>query len=392
VKVCIVGHSAGGFGERDGGSERQSALLALGLAARGHDVAYVVTGSAGVDRAIDGVRLRAGWDPHAGVRFVRAAYRYPRLLSVLRGEGADVYYSRGAGYYTPFVMRAAKDVGATSILALASDKDLYAASGKVLFGVAGARVSAVIGPVAHAGFRRWGLRAADWVVVQNEEQAAACASLGLRHAVLPSIVEPPSEALLATVAARDVIWAGNVRDGRRSKGVDELVVLAELLAGVGFTLAGRLSGESSRAARAALERQPNVELDGPLTHAQTVRRIAEHRLVINTSPSEGFSNVMLEGWSLGLPSVTLAVNPSGLLTADRLGICAGGDPRVMAAAIVALLEESAARAAMGRRCRAYVARVHAPSRVVEAFERLVSQALPRPWRPPGARLRRPLRP
>ena len=235
-----------------------------------------------------------------------------------------------------------------------------------------ARLSALIGPLAHAGFRRWGLRAADWVAVQNDEQAAACAALGLPHAVVPNIVEPPPDELLATAPARDVIWAGNVLEGRRSKGLEELLALARLLPAVSFTAVGKISGESSRAVLAALERQPNVELDGPLSHDQTQRRLAEHRLVFNTSPSEGFSNVMLEGWSLGRPSVTLAVNPSGLLTGDDLGICAGGDIAVLAAAVVALLAEPAARAAMGRRCREYVARVHAGARVVEAFERLVS--------------------
>ena len=230
----------------------------------------------------------------------------------------------------------------------------------------------MIGPLAHAGFRRWGLRAADWVAVQNDEQAAACAALGLPHAVLPNIVEPPPGELLATAPARDVIWAGNVLDGRRSKGLEELVALARLLPAVSFTVAGKISGESSRAALAALERLPNVELDGPLSHDQTQRRLAEHRLVVNTSPSEGFSNVMLEGWSLGRPSVTLAVNPSGLLTGDDLGICAGGDIAAHGGRHRGLLAEPAARAAMGRRCRAYVARVHAGARVVEAFERLVS--------------------
>jgi len=380
LRVCLVGHSAAGFrAARVGGSERQSALLARELAARGHDVAYVVTGLAGGDRTVDGVRVRGAWDPEAGVRFLRAAtHRYPRLLGMLREERADVYYSRGAGYYTPFVMRAAKDVGARSMLALASDKDLYAASGRVLFGVPNARLSALIGPVAHAGFRRWGLRAADWVAVQNAEQAQACAALGLRHAILPNIVEPPAEELPATAATRDAFWAGNVVEGRRSKGLHVLVDLAEQLPTVGFTVAGRISGASSRAAVDALERLPNVELDGPLTHAETQRRMAAHRLVINTSPSEGFSNVMLEGWSLGRPSVTLAVNPSGLLTGDRLGICAGGDLQTMAAAIAALLEEPAARAAMGRRCRDYVAAAHAAATVCEAFELLVSQTRPRP--------------
>lgn len=375
MRVCLVGHSASGFGSgRVGGSERQSALLARELAARGHDVTYGVTGLAGGDRTVDGVHLRALWDPEAGVRFLRAAtHRYPRLLSALRAERADVYYSRGAGYYTPFVVRAARDVGALSVLALASDKDLYAASGKVLFNVGNARISTLIGPVAHAAFRQWGLRAADWVAVQNEEQAAACAALGLRHTVLPNIVEPPPEELLATVATRDVFWAGNVLEGRRSKGLEELVALAELLPAAGFTVAGEITGESNRAALEALECLPNVELDGPLSHAETQRHMAAHKLVVNTSPSEGFSNVMLEGWSVGRPSVTLAVNPSGLLSGDRLGICANGHVQDMAAAIMALLEEPAARAAMGHRCRAYVARVHSAERVTEAFQGLVSQ-------------------
>jgi glycosyltransferase involved in cell wall biosynthesis len=382
VNVCIVAHSAKGFGEFVGGSERQSALLARALTGCGHDVTYVVTGLAGGDRTIDGVRLRAAWDPEAGVRFLRAAtHRYPRLLRLLRNERADVYYARGAGYYTPFAMRAARDVEAASILALASDKDLYAASGKVLFKVSSPRVSALIGPVAHAAFRRWGLRAADCVAVQNDEQAASCAALGLPHAVLPSIVEPPAAELLRVMPVRDVIWVGNVFEGRRSKGLDELVALAELLPQVTFTVVGILSGDSSRAARSALAAMPNVELVGQLAHDETQRRLAEHRLVINTSPSEGFSNVMLEGWALGIPSVTLAVNPSGLLLADRLGICAGGDPTAMAAAVAALLAEPAARDAMGRRCREYVARVHGAEGVVETFEAVTSRARRRPSAP-----------
>ena len=373
MKVCFVGHSDSGFGGAAvGGSERQSALLALELAARRHDVSYVVAGPNRGDRDVDGVRVRAAWRPEAGVRYVRAVtHRYPRLLALLRRESADVYYTRGAGYHTPFVVRAARDVDGVSVLALASDKDLYPTSGRVLFGVRDARLSAIIGPVAHAAFRRWGLGAADWVIAQNAEQAAACGDLGLRHAVLPNIVEPPPPELLGVAAQRDAIWAGNVLDGRRSKGVAELVSLAALLPEVSFTVVGQFQGRSGLAAVAALGELPNVALDGMLSHTDVQRRLAEHRVVLNTSPSEGFSNVMLEGWALGLPCVTLAVNPSGLLTGDRLGVCAGGDVETMAAAIVALLKEHEARQAMGLRGRSYVRDTHAADRVCSAFERLV---------------------
>ena len=376
MKVCLVGHSAAGLlSTATGGSERQTALLARSLAARGHDVALVVTGLEGGDSLVGGVRVRSGWDPHRGRRFIRAVnYRYPNLYRVLIGERADAYYSRGAGYHTPLVMRAARRVGARSVLGLASDRDLYAASGKVLFGVPDPRISAVIGPIAHAGFRRWGLGAADWVAVQNtEKQAAACDALGLRHTVLPNIVEPPPVELLGTSPVRDAIWAGNVFRGRRSKGLDDLAMLAQLLPDVSFTVVGALVAPTQEGTISLLRGLANVDVAGALSHDETQRRIAEHRMVINTSPSEGFSNVMLEGWALGLPSVTLHVNPgAGLLTDDGLGICAGGDLETMAAAIVALLEEPRARAAMAGRGIAYVRETHAPAQVCAAFERLVT--------------------
>ena len=204
----MVSHSATGLtATSTGGSERQAALLARGLAARGHDVAFVVTGFDGEEGVVDGVRLRAGWKLRRGVRYVRAVtYRYPELVRVLRDERADVYYSRGAGYHTPFVVATARALGAISVLGLASDRDLYASSGKVLFGVPDRRVSALIGPLAHAVYRKWGLRAADWVAVQNDDQAAACCKLGLRQAIIPNIVELPAAGLATTSPERDVVW------------------------------------------------------------------------------------------------------------------------------------------------------------------------------------------
>ncbi len=145
------------------------------LAGRGHDVTYVVTGLAGVPRTVSGVDLRSGWDPHRGLRFVRAfTYRYPNLYKVLRDLRADVYYARGAGFYTPFVVRAARDVKAVSILALASDRDLYPDARAVLFSLKDSPLSPPVARLAHKVYRDWALPSATWVTVQNREQAEAC--------------------------------------------------------------------------------------------------------------------------------------------------------------------------------------------------------------------------
>lgn len=374
MKVCLAGHSVEGLLSASvGGSERQVALLARTLAARGHDVAVVVTGLEGGDREIDGVRVRAGWEAARGVRYVRAVtYRYPHLRRVLCDEAADVYYARGAGYYTPFVVAAARGRNATSILALASDRDLDVSASSVLFAVGGSRLSPLVARVGHRVYRDWAARRATWIGVQNRDQAAACAALGLRAADLPNIVVPPPAAVRRLKTTRDVVWVGNVFEGRRSKGLEDLAVIAGALPEVTFTVVGALEAGAAAPTVSTLRELANVELTGALPHADAQRHIARSRLILNTSPSEGFSNVMLEGWSLGRPSVTLWVDPDGLLNEQGLGVCAEGDVLRLAKAVKGLLGDDARRDAMAARCREYVAGRHGADHVAEAFEALAT--------------------
>ena len=304
MRVCLVGHSADGLlSSSAGGSERQIAVLARELAVRGHEVTLVVIGLDEGERMVAGVHVRSGWEPLRGVRYVRAfTYRYPGLYRALRAERADVYYARGAGFYTPFVVLAARVGRARSVLALASDRDLHASSARVLFGLSDSSLSPFVAALAHFVYRRWALRAVTWVAVQNLEQATACAALGLHHAVLPNIVEPPPAELGDAAPDRDVIWAGNVWGGRRSKGLVDLAKLAQMLPETTFTVAGTLVAASCLDVIQLLQLLPNVVVTGQLPHDEMQRRIAAHRLVINTSPSEGSRTSCSRAGLLGGPA------------------------------------------------------------------------------------------
>ena len=177
------------------------------------------------------------------------------------------------------------------------------------------------------------------------------------------------------------------REGRRSKGVEELARLAHCLPEVRFAVVGALESAAVQNAVARMRSLANVELLGPLEYGESQRCIAHSRVVLNTSPAEGFSNVMLEGWALGKPAVTLTVNPNELLHENGLGRCAHGDPVLMVSLLRASIQDEAWLKATGDRARDYVRAVHAADVVCARYEQLATTSAA-PWTERARRQRR----
>jgi len=383
MKACFVCHSARGLaGGHTGGAERQVALLARSFVAAGHEASFVVPGLSEEPHVVDGVRLLSGWDPDRGAAVLRAfSYRVPHLRRVLADLDADLYYVRGSAAFTPVVMWAARAAGAVSLLGLANDRDLTPEPRRLPYGLADGPFAGPASWVEFQIYLRGAVRAADWVVTQHRGQDELCARLGVRHVLIPNIVALPPD-IVAAEPQYDAVWVGNVhRDERRRKGLDEFVALTGDEPGVRFAVAGGFTSPDAKAAVAVLERRPNVAMLGVLDHRETLRVIAASRLVVNTSAWEGLSNVMLEGWGLRRPSLTLNVDPNGLLSGGRLGATAAGDTRILRRELRRLLQDDAERAAMGARAAAYVAEHHSARSVVASYETLMAAARPSGRRP-----------
>ena len=376
------------LGKPCGGAEKQVGLLAQHLVRRGHDVTFVALEYRGHETEIGGVHIRRGREEGGGGGWLRAATRgLPSLERTIAEIGADLYYVRGAQAASRWVISAAHALGAPALVGLASDRNLRPQCGRALVPLGRGPLGGVTGYAAWLLLQRPALRAADAIIVQNEEQASRCSRMGLPHLLVPSIVEPPPRDLLESEADYDVVWAANVHTvGRRGKGVEPLLALVRTLPEVRFAVVGALTDVSLGAVLADLREAPNVDLLGSLGYGQAQALLARSRLVLNTSRAEGFSNVMLEGWALGRPSVTLSVNPSGLLAERRwpssdpqgragreaLGACAGGDLRVLSRLVGEALGDEAALRSVGRRCRAYVAQVHDADVVCARYEDLAA--------------------
>jgi glycosyltransferase involved in cell wall biosynthesis len=379
LRVCCVNHSAKGLvGGNAGGAERQVALLAQSLAARGHEVALVAPGYGGEAETIAGVRLLSGWRKDQGVRVLRSlTYRAPTLHRVLLDQQADVYYVRGRAHFTPVVMHAARRAGAVSLLGLANDRDLLEDRSRLPYGLGSSPAAAAAGRLEYAYFQRGAIKPADWIITQHEGQSALCARMGLRHLLIPNIVSAPAGGPPDEPQEHDAVWVGNVhRDDRSRKGLVELVELAERASSLRFAVIGRFTSRFAEESLAKLAALPNVTVLGAREHAETLAAIARSRVVINTSAWEGLSNVMLEGWALYRPALALCVDPNGLLSSGELGGCAGGDLEVMAAMLARLARDEAARREIGARCAVYVARVHGADAVCAQYEALFDSQPP----------------
>ncbi len=333
-----------------GGAEQQIALLATGLAHRGHKVAVIcaLRPGAGEEERLEGIhllRIRVG--DAAGGRIQRA------LRDALDHAGARLVYQRCALPLTGRLAWLCARSGRRFIFAVANDRDLDG------------RVRGSLGAVRHALYR-YGLRRADLVVVQTRQQEAMLAGRR-RHPslLLPSALDLEGVRPRPEPASPVVLWVGNLLPKKRPM---ELLDLAAKLPGVAFHAVGDPGLDRNLAEQFAARAGtlPNVRYLGRVEHAGMDALYARATLLLNTSEAEGVPNTFLEAWARGVPVVSLRVDPDGLIAREGLGLVVGDqDPAVT---LSGYLEDTAGRGAAGQRARAHVLQAHDLHQVVARFE------------------------
>lgn len=345
-----------------GGAERQLGLIGGELRRRGHEVTFIVRaqeGLAGGGFRLVPVRLRANLPRLVG-RLVNMAH----LWKALEAAPLDCLVTRGADPTVLDLAIHARTRGAPFVFMAACDDDFT--------------LKSIHTDRARGLLYRQGLRMADAVVVQTERQRALARGRGRRDAVVvPNPVEIPPE---PPPPGEEILWAGALRSYKRPEAV---LPLARALPAVRFTVVGGVpegAGAAEEAAARAFLREaaavPNVACEGSQPPECMDRYYARAAIVINTSPIEGFPNVLLEGWARARPAVTGGVDPDEVICRHELGVHAKGT-REMAGALEALMGDAGRRARLGRNARRYVEAHHAVGPVVDRFEEVLRAAAKR---------------
>jgi len=350
-----------------GGAETQIVLLAAGLARSGLRVCVVADGTADLPASFRGFDVVSRAPSLAAQPVLGKVHEAARIHAALRTVSAPVVVTRFAGVQIGLVAAAAKALGRRFVYSSANifDFDFEA-----------------------LGFRRrdlalyrLGIRLADEIVVQTEEQARACwARFGRPSVLARSIAEPATR----SGDPEALLWVGRLVAYKQPLA---FVELARSFPEARFRLVGVPTPESGSLVedvRRAAADVPNLELLEPRARADVLDLIGRSAAVVNTSTYEGMPNIFLEGWARGVPALALAHDPDDVITRHGLGAFAGGSSEAFVTAARRLWEERH-RPATDEACRRYVAEHHAEANVVSQWEPVLKprRAEPRETAVPG---------
>jgi glycosyltransferase involved in cell wall biosynthesis len=172
---------------------------------------------------------------------------------------------------------------------------------------------------------QYGLRRADLILTQTQKQSTLLSQCyQLNSVVMPMASAGFSGAQQVSVEERlvkpRVLWVGRLSTEKR---LEWLLEVAKAHPQWQFDVVGAAneSTEYSRGLLDTAETLPNVNMVGRVPHSQMAALYSNASVLCCTSVYEGFPNVFLEAWSVGLPLVT-TFDPDGLVASEGLGAAA----------------------------------------------------------------------
>lgn len=288
--------------------------------------------------------------------------KFSRALDVLRAYAPDCVLQRGGGFDTYLAGKHARKHPETRVVFIAGGpSDVERRPGW--------------GWRAMRRTLYWqGLQRAKMIAVENETQARLFQeNFGMRARVIPSFQSTPA---LVPENRRQLLWAGASSEENRPELFLSLAARLPEIPCVmlcDFSGAGHNAAEAIRTRAKALPNLLLVERDAedfpPLWYN-------EARLCVNTSTAEmDVSPALLAALRAGVPFMTLAADPEGVIAANGLGCVAGNDTEVLESEIRGRFGDGAWIGRAGEAAAEYVRRAHNPENILAEWTRAL-EAIP----------------
>jgi glycosyltransferase involved in cell wall biosynthesis len=355
-----------------GGSELQCGLVARGLAARGHRVTYLAVGRSG-GSASQGAERTTG-----PVEVVPIARDARSILAAVVELRPDVVYWRFNRRGLRVVARGLRSRAIPIVVALAHVNDVTAWPNWPWPGRGSTLRDRGADLRARIAWRREHSAYRDVTAIASQRSdllgAVPLSTVALQQHV-PNMMDPALVVAPAFIHPRPyVAWVANLKPRKRPH---LLPGIAAALAphGVDLLVAGPLSDPRSARFAGPLPEHPNLHHVGTLATEDVVAMLSSARCLAVTAVPEGFSNVMLQAWWVGTPTVSFDYDPDGIVDAERLGAVADGDVERLHKEIVRFATDAALAHDAGERARRFAHAAFDQERVLDRLEGLLAEVV-----------------
>jgi glycosyltransferase involved in cell wall biosynthesis len=342
-----------------GGSEIQQILIAKSLVRKGYRVT-IVTSNFGQKKheIFHGIHVFRGSLNFLGGSKILLPLDIFRLFMLLHRINADIYIVRNPPILQIPIATYCKLFHHHFVRMIASDFECSLTKDRGL-------VSRLL---------LWSAKYVNFTIFQNgEKKKFVGKNFGFRGCVIRSISHEQSaqndEPLKKDI---DVLWVGAYNDNKRPELFIELV---KDLSAYNFCLISKTAYSNNYILlREEARKIANLLSTGFVRYLESSKYFMRSKILVCTSRYEGFPNTFLQAWQMGIPVVSLTVDPDNVITDNALGFVSENLSQ-MKKDIERLLSNESLRREYGDRAKAYVEKEHSSEVVVQqligVFENLL---------------------
>ncbi len=216
------------------------------------------------------------------------------------------------------------------------------------------------------GIKKYVIEQVSHHVVQHQRQSQTLLKYFSRSSTLIRNPVDLKQYASRPPAPNSILWVG--KSDRRVKQPHCVVELARQMPELDFIMVMTLRWEEvhQRVLSDAAD-LPNLTVIESVPFAQIETYFANARLHINTSRFEGFPNTFLQAAKYGVPTISLKVDPDGMLSHHNCGLSCDDDFDLLKEYITRLMIDDDTCAQIGQYATRYVAEYHAMEKIVAQY-------------------------
>lgn len=221
------------------------------------------------------------------------------------------------------------------------------------------------------------LKCSNYLIAQHEGQADNINKKLCRNQYLLKTIHPELNRPARKDEENIVLWATNYRPWKQGEIFVQLSKQCKVLK-CHFVMAyGKTKKSYIGPVLKEAHGKDNLPVYGEIASNDVEELMEKAILFVNTSKSghEGFPNTFVQSWLRETPTISLNVDPGGVITKEKIGICSGSFEQLVKD-VTSLIENDNERIEMGKRARVYAEYAHGfehnAKKLAEFFTKIVT--------------------